>query len=141
MTEQKSGLLASSALVPEDGRYLHNQRLGLIVDLDAKRLSKRYLYNVFDLRHLRLEITKTSTGSKVRHTSPAKLRAVKVGIPPTLDEQEEIASALSIIDDKIRLATNKSAQLRDLFRTLLHELMTAKTRVHDLELPLEDQAA
>lgn len=134
MTEQKSGLLGSSAFVPEDGRYLHNQRLGLIVDLDTKRLSKRFLFNVFNLPHLRVEVAKTSTGSKVKHTSPTKLRAVKVGIPPTLEEQEEIATTLSTTDQKIDIATNKKTQLQDLFRTLLHELMTAKTRVHELEV-------
>ena len=132
MTEQKSGLLGSAAFVPEGNRYLHNQRLGLIVDLDAKRLSKRYLFHIFNLPHLRVEVAKTSTGSKVKHTSPTKLRAVKVGIPPTVDEQEEIASALSATQEKINVAANKKAQLKDLFRTLLHELMTAKTRVHEL---------
>lgn len=134
MTEQKSGLLGSAAFVPEDNRYLHNQRLGLIVDLDTKRLSKRYLFHVFNLPHLRVEVAKTSTGSKVKHTSPTKLRAVKVGIPPTVGEQEEIASALSATQQKINVAANKKAQLQDLFRTLLHELMTAKTRVHTVEV-------
>jgi type I restriction enzyme S subunit len=134
MTEQKSGLLGSSAFVPEDGRYLHNQRLGLIVDLDGNRLSKRFLFNVFNLPHFRVEVAKTSTGSKVKHTSPTKLRAVKVGIPPTLEEQDEIAAAISAIERKIGVATNKMTQLQDLFRTLLHELMTAKTRVHELEI-------
>lgn len=133
MTEQKSGLLGSAAFVPEGNRYLHNQRLGLIVDLDTKRLSKRFLFHVFNLPHLRVEVAKTSTGSKVKHTSPTKLRAVKVGIPPTVDEQEEIDSALSATQQKINVAANKRAQLQDLFRTLLHELMTAKTRVHELE--------
>jgi len=133
MTEQKSGLLGSAAFVPEGNRYLHNQRLGLIVDLDTKRLSKRYLFHVFNLPHLRVEVAKTSTGSKVKHTSPTKLRAVKVGIPPTVEEQEEIASALSATQQKINVAANKKAQLQDLFRTLLHELMTAKTRVHELK--------
>jgi type I restriction enzyme S subunit len=133
MTEQTSGLLGSAAFVPESDRYLHNQRLGLIVDLDEKRLSKRFLSYVFNHPHLRVEVAKTSTGSKVKHTSPTKLRAVKVGIPPTLDEQEEIASALSTTQQKISVATNKKTQLQDLFRTLLHELMTAKTRVHEIE--------
>ena len=132
MTEQKSGLLGSAAFVPEGNRYLHNQRLGLIVDLDAKRLSKRYLFRVFNLPHLRVEVAKTSTGSKVKHTSPTKLLAVKVGIPPTVDEQEEIASALSATQEKINVAAHKKTQLQDLFRTLLHELMTAKTRVYEL---------
>ena len=134
MTEQKSGLLGSSAFVPEDGRYLHNQRLGLIVDLDEKRMSKQFLFNVFNLPHLRLEVAKTSTGSKVKHTSPAKLRAVKIGIPPTLEEQDEIATAISTTVRKIAIATNKKSRLQDLFRTLLHELMTAKTPVHGLEI-------
>lgn len=132
MTEQTSGLLGSAAFVPEDDRYLHNQRLGLIVDLDTKCLSKDFLFNVFNHPHLRVEVAKTSTGSKVKHTSPTKLRAVKVGIPPTLEEQEEIATALSTTGQKIGVAKNKKAQLQDLFRTLLHELMTAKTRVHEL---------
>ncbi|HRX56266.1 MAG TPA: restriction endonuclease subunit S [Verrucomicrobiales bacterium] len=132
MTEQTSGLLGSAAFVPEDGRYLHNQRLGLIVDLDTKRLSKNFLFNVFNLPHLRIEVAKTSTGSKVKHTSPTKLRAVKVGIPPTLDEQEEIATAISTTERKIGVATKMKTQLQDLFRTLLHELMTATTRVDAL---------
>jgi type I restriction enzyme S subunit len=126
MTEQTAGLLGSAAFVPEGDLYLHNQRLGLIVDLEEKRLSKRFLFYVFNHPHLRVEVAKTSTGSKVKHTSPTKLRAVKVGIPPTLDEQEEIASVLSTTQQKISVATNKKSQLQDLFRTLLHQLMTAR---------------
>jgi type I restriction enzyme, S subunit len=52
---------------------------------------------------------------------------------PSVEEQTEIADAFSATDRKIRLATQKRNQLQDLFRTLLHELMTAKTRVHDLD--------
>ena len=130
MTEQKCGLLGSSAIVPENNRYLHNQRLGLIVDLDTERLSKEFLFNIFNTPNLRTEVTKTSTGSKVKHTSPTKLRAVKVGVPPTLEEQDEIAEALSMIDQKITVAEQKKSAIHDLFRTLLHELMTAKTRVN-----------
>ena len=39
MTEQAPGLLGSSILVPEDDLYLHNQRLGLVNDLDESKLS------------------------------------------------------------------------------------------------------
>jgi type I restriction enzyme S subunit len=41
---------------------------------------------------------------------------------------------LDLIDAKHDLATSKRNALQDLFRTLLHELMTAKTRVHNLEI-------
>jgi type I restriction enzyme S subunit len=55
---------------------------------------------------------------------------------PSIEEQREIAEAFSAVDRKIRLVTKKRNQLQDLFRTLLHELMTAKTRVHELEVAL-----
>ena len=48
---------------------------------------------------------------------------------PSIEEQREIAEAFGAVDRKIRTATQKRDQLQELFRTLLHELMTAKIRV------------
>ena len=115
-----------------DNRYLHNQRLGLVVGLDTERLSKRLLFKIFNTPHLRVEVAKTSTGSKVKHTSPTKLRAIKIGIPPTLKEQEEIAAALATAERKVEVETAKQVHFQDLFRTLLHQLMTVRTRVHGI---------
>ena len=53
---------------------------------------------------------------------------------PSVDEQEEIAQTLALVDDKAGNALSKKVSLQDLFRTLLHELMTAKRRVHELDL-------
>ncbi|MFZ5483610.1 MAG: restriction endonuclease subunit S [Pseudomonadota bacterium] len=53
---------------------------------------------------------------------------------PSLEEQGKIVEALDATEAKTARATNKAAVLRDLFLTLLHELMTAKTRVHRLEI-------
>lgn len=53
---------------------------------------------------------------------------------PTLEEQSEIFEALDATEAKIAYVTDKAAVLRDLFRTLLHELMTAKTRVREFEI-------
>ena len=53
---------------------------------------------------------------------------------PSLQEQIEIRTALGTLETKLGPHAAKTAQLKDLFRTLLHELMTAKTRVHELEL-------
>ena len=52
---------------------------------------------------------------------------------PTVEEQKGIAEAFSATDQKISFATAKRDELQALFRTLLHELMTAKTRVNGLE--------
>lgn len=57
-----------------------------------------------------------------------------VPIPaPSRREQEEIAATFQALEDKRNRAARKQAVLQDIFRTLLHELMTAKARVHELE--------
>ncbi|MBR8834922.1 MAG: hypothetical protein DSM106950_13020 [Stigonema ocellatum SAG 48.90 = DSM 106950] len=53
---------------------------------------------------------------------------------PSLDEQMEIADIISSIDTKISNYSLRKEQLEDLFRTLLHQLMTAQIRVDDLNI-------
>ena len=53
---------------------------------------------------------------------------------PTYEEQVEIASAIHGIDEKIQRHQEKKLALQSLFRTLLHQLMTATTRVNKFEL-------
>lgn len=64
----------------------------------------------------------------------SKLKGFPVLIP-TRDEQAEIVSVLGTLDSKLSVHQRKHSTLSNIFRTLLHELMTAKIRVHDLDLP------
>ena len=60
----------------------------------------------------------------------------KALVPVTsIEEQLEIVNLLEIVDTKIRGHREKKHHLEDLFRTLLHELMTAKFRVHEIDFP------
>lgn len=52
MTEQAAGLLGSTAIVPEDDKYLHNQRIGLIT-CDPEQLDKMYAYYLFMTKSVR----------------------------------------------------------------------------------------
>ena len=61
------------------------------------------------------------------------LKTLPIPVPST-DEQKEIVTVFQTLEDKLGSAAGKQFALRHLFRTLLHELMTAKTRVHDLAL-------
>ena len=62
--------------------------------------------------------------------------------PPTLDEQRDIVAILDAIDGKIDLHKKKRAVLDELFKSLLHKLMTGEIRVADLDLSaLEKRAA
>ena len=56
------------------------------------------------------------------------LKTLPIPIPST-DEQEEIVTTFHALDEKQGLAVAKQIVLQDLFRTLLHELMTANVRV------------
>ena len=65
----------------------------------------------------------------------------KIPLPPTLAEQSEITAILDAIDAKIDLHKRKKAVLEELFRALLHKLMTGTIRVADLDLSALDGAA
>lgn len=54
---------------------------------------------------------------------------------PSKGEQREITESLNLVDSKSRVARRKHAAQGDLFRTLLHQLMTAQIRVRDLKFP------
>jgi type I restriction enzyme S subunit len=60
---------------------------------------------------------------------------------PEIDEQKAIADVLGLIDKKARSHRASKAILEALFRTLLHQLMTAQIRVNDLDLSALDEKA
>src|SRR5574337_195762 len=53
---------------------------------------------------------------------------------PTLREQKEIVQMLGAVNVKLAQHVRKKQALSELFRTLLHQLMTAQIRVNDLNL-------
>ncbi len=74
--------------------------------------------------------SKTTTMTTINHQGISK---ALVPVAP-IEEQSEIVNLLEIVDTKIRGHRAQKQHLEDLFRTLLHELMIAKTRVHELEI-------
>ncbi|MBD2359766.1 restriction endonuclease subunit S [Anabaena minutissima FACHB-250] len=100
MTEQGEGLLGSAALIPSSDKYLHNQRLGLISFKLKSNLEKKYLYYLFNTNLVRQQIRGSSSGTKVRHTSPERIYKVQIEIP-NFDVQQKIAAILSAYDDLI----------------------------------------
>ncbi|MDE0478245.1 MAG: restriction endonuclease subunit S [Gammaproteobacteria bacterium] len=59
---------------------------------------------------------------------------------PSYGEQVEIANVIHGVEDKIQKHQEKRDILRNLFRALLIELMTAKTRVYSFDLKMEPAA-
>jgi type I restriction enzyme S subunit len=98
----------------------------LIAVMPTKVVNHRYLFhwfNTFDLK----KITDPGPTPQLNKKDIAPL---KFPMPP-IEEQEVIAAAIDAAEEKATLHIRKRDQFQDLFRTLLHELMTAKTRVHN----------
>jgi type I restriction enzyme, S subunit len=118
MTEQAEGLLGSAALVPENSRYLHNQRLGLVRNFNC--VEKRFLYFLFNSQPVRQQIRASCSGVKVRHTSPSRIYEVKVDIPP-LPTQRKIAAILSAYDDLIENNLRRIKILEEMAQNIYNE--------------------
>jgi len=59
----------------------------------------------------------------------------RIQIPlPSVEEQTDIADALDVVNSKLGIHRQKQLTLTALFRSLIHELMTARIRVNDLDL-------
>jgi type I restriction enzyme, S subunit len=74
----------------------------------------------------------------VPYLNKSKCESIPIALP-SLDEQKEIASVLEAADDKAEKELARQQCLADLFRTLLHQLMTTQVRVHDLDLSALDE--
>nr|WP_082919263.1 restriction endonuclease subunit S [Pseudomonas chengduensis] len=62
------------------------------------------------------------------------IELLPVPLPKDEDEMREIVAALDCIMDRLELAQRKLDGMQDVFKTLLHQLMTAQLRVNDLDL-------
>ncbi|MGQ3053085.1 MAG: restriction endonuclease subunit S [Roseateles sp.] len=120
MTEQGEGLLGSAARIPLGGKYLHNQRLGLVQITDPELLDKRFLYWVFNSADVRAQIRATATGAKVKHTAPERIKKVRLKLP-ALRDQQGIAAVLDSYDDLIATNQRRIALLEDAARRLYRE--------------------
>ena len=117
---QDAPILGSPAFVPEDGRFLHNQRLGKIVELDTTRVDKRFLYYVFNTTSVRSRIRATASGATVKHTSPSQIYEIEIDLPP-LNTQRRVASILSAYDDLIENNKRRIAILEEMVRRLYED--------------------
>ena len=130
MTEQAAGLLGSPILIPESGKFLHNQRLGLVTKKPGVPWTNEFFFHVFNTQAVRKEIHDSASGVKVRHTSPTKIGVVVVAFPTNLSEQKRIVSNLSSLSDETQhlasLYDRKLAALEALQKSLLHQAFSGR---------------
>jgi len=120
MTEQGEGLLGSAARIPEDDRYLHNQRLGLVTVTNKQLIDERFLYWIFNSPSCRAQLRGSATGAKVKHTAPERIYKVRSAVP-SVETQGRIASLLDAYDDLIVANRRRIVLLEESARLLYRE--------------------
>lgn len=101
----------------------------LIAVMPSDAVNHRYLFHWFETFDLR-KITEPGPTPQLNRKNIAPLKFPM----PTVAEQETIVHYIEAVEEKVKLHGLKWCQLQNLFRTLLHELMTAKTRFHNFEI-------
>lgn len=127
MTEQSPGLLGATLRVPGGAPYLHNQRLGLVELLRPDLIAKEYVYHLFNAPHVRKEVSETASGTKVKHTSPGKLCAIVVALPP-IDRQRQIAFSLDDWDAAIEKTERLIVAKEQRFSSLIDRIIVPRGR-------------
>jgi type I restriction enzyme S subunit len=103
-------------------------------------IQAKFLYYFFEAKYEL--IRNLGHGANQKNLSADLLSTVLLAFPSSNPEDQGlIVSMLEAVDNKIAVTKKKVTLLSDLFRTLLHQLMTAQIRVHDLDLSfLEGEA-
>ena len=117
---QDAPILGSPAFVKEDDKFLHNQRLGKIVDLNQTEMDRSFLYYLFNFPSVRNQIKASATGATVKHTAPDRIYNVTVNLPP-LPTQRKIAAVLSTYDALIENNTRRIEILQELASAIYRE--------------------
>jgi type I restriction enzyme S subunit len=112
-----------------------NQACAAILPTSGSVLTK-YLYHFLTFRYE--AIRQLAHGGQQQNLNLEIVREFPIAYPSEEQYQHEIVAILDAIDRKIDLHKRKRAVLEELFKSLLHKLMTGEIRVADLDLSALD---
>ena len=101
LTEQTIGLLGSTAIIPESGKYIQSQDVAKII-CKEDLLDKDFAFYLISSTLVKQQLSAAAQQTKIRHTSPDKIKDCTVWIPE-LAEQKRIGKLLRSLDRKIEL--------------------------------------
>ena len=130
-------LVGRTAIFDIEGEFVFASYL-IRLRTDGKKLNPFFLNCYFNTDEIQARLKSIATRAVSQsNISASRLRGFPVP-KPSLAEQDEIVAHATALNRKLVVHRAKLHQLQDLFRTLLHELMTAKTRVHALKLETQN---
>ena len=114
-----------------DGANL-TENAARIISNDEGQLYPRFLMYWLATDHCQIEIKAQTVKNAQPKLALTRIKSLKIPLP-MLEEQIKLSETMDMLGRKIENACLKRKLIQSLFRTLLHELMTAKRRVDDLE--------
>jgi type I restriction enzyme S subunit len=114
----KGDFLGKVSIIPENNKYILNQRVGGI------RINKdyHYLFIAYYINNNQKYFKKIGQGSSQKNISTNDIKNFIIHIPPTIEEQQKIAEFLSLIDKKIELNEQKLTKLKEYKKGLLQKM-------------------
>jgi type I restriction enzyme S subunit len=113
------------------GKFNAYQRTYIITTKDKKQIEYVFLKHALAMK---LEWLKTvSIGTSTKYLTLGILQNLQMALPD-VKEQSIIGNSIDGLDRKLDLNKKKIKILEELFRTLLHQLMTAEIRIDKIDL-------
>jgi restriction endonuclease S subunit len=94
---------------------------------DKSRLSSHYLSRFFNSDLAKRQVQAGKTGLAQQHYNVAAVKSTKIPLP-SLGQQENVVTHLQRVDSKLDAAASRLNVLHELFRSLLHNLITDSIR-------------
>jgi type I restriction enzyme S subunit len=108
-----------------------------IVRVSDPRVDAQFLNAFLSKEHVINWLQTHAAGVIMPNLSNKVLERLPISFPDRREQAATVA-ALGAVDAKASAHARSAAAFNDLFRTLLHQLMTAEIRVHDLDLSALD---
>ena len=110
-----------------------NQACAAITPQNEEALSTRFIY--YHLQYHYGDLRQMGHGANQKNLNMALLRGFQIAYPSP-DKQATVVDVLTRLDQKLAVMEARIRTLTALFSTLLHHLMTAQIRVHDLDVDI-----
>lgn len=116
LTEQVKGLLGETARIPKSNTFIQSGDIGLLVPNEEK-IDKSFMYHLFSSDLIKKQLSKGAQQTKIRHTSPDKIKNCTAWLPE-LSVQKKIGAFLDNIDQKIENNNAISEELALMAKTI-----------------------
>ena len=113
LTEQVRGLLGEVARIPESNKYIQSGDIGLVIPIEDK-IDKDFAAFLVSSSVVRKQLADSSQQTKIRHTSPERIKNCVAFVPEDISEQKRISQLLMAIDQQIATLKKIRSTLEDL---------------------------